>query len=128
MKKLEDYRKDYEYFTSQASLINRSLALGGIGIIWIFKFTVDEQVSVPAPLIQPLLLFAISMTLDLLQYVSGGFIWWAYFKYHEKDNQGTEEELLAPSRLTYIIHAFYWLKITAMITGYIYLISYLLLL
>jgi hypothetical protein len=75
-KTIDDYKKDYEYYTSKASEIGRSLALGGIAVIWIFKTTsTDGSLTIPSLLIAPLIWLVISLSLDLLQYVIGGLIW-----------------------------------------------------
>lgn len=39
--KLENYKKDNQYFTGKLSEINRYLAFSGIAIIWIFKETLS---------------------------------------------------------------------------------------
>ena len=42
VKTIDNYKSDYEFYTGKASEINRSLALGGIAIIWIFKSTSND--------------------------------------------------------------------------------------
>ena len=61
-KTYEDYKKEYETYSSKASEINRTLALGGIGIIWIFKNTTDKLPIIPENLILPLFWLILSLT------------------------------------------------------------------
>ena len=71
----------YEFFTGKASEINRSLALGGIAIIWIFKSTSSEVSLLPPALILPLILLVVGLGLDLFQYIVAGAIWFFYYKF-----------------------------------------------
>jgi hypothetical protein len=129
-KTIDDYKKDYEYYTSKASEIGRSLALGGIAVIWIFKTTsTDGSLTIPSLLIAPLIWLVISLSLDLLQYVIGGLIWFIYYRYKEyqiKNNQiQATEDLKAPKILPLIIHIIYWSKLISIIVSYCLLLSFL---
>jgi hypothetical protein len=129
-KTIDDYKKDYEYYTSKASEIGRSLALGGIAVIWIFKTTsTDGSLTIPSLLIAPLIWLVISLSLDLLQYVIGGLIWLIYYRYKEyqiKNNQiQATEDLKAPKILPLIIHIIYWSKLISIIVSYCLLLSFL---
>ena len=81
--KLEKYKDRYEDLSSEASKINRSLALGGIAIIWMFRFTKDEHTVLPPELFLPLIFLVLSLLLDFLHYLIGTLIWWVFFKYNE---------------------------------------------
>jgi hypothetical protein len=129
-KTIDDYKKDYEYYTGKASEIGRSLALGGIAVIWIFKTTsTDGSLTIPSLLIAPLIWLVISLSLDLLQYVIGGLIWLIYYRYKEyqiKNNQiQATEDLKAPKILPLIIHIIYWSKLISIIVSYCLLLSFL---
>jgi hypothetical protein len=129
-KKLESYIERYEYFTGKSSEINRSLALGGIAIIWIFKTTtITGGSSIPNQLIIPLIWLVLTLGLDLLHYISGGVIWLGYYKYVQKkidkDITTLDSEINPPSILPIILHIFYWGKITSTIIAYYLLIAFL---
>ena len=53
MKKLEQYKDEYQFFTGKTSDIIRGLAFAGIAVIWIFKYTDSGQIKIPDLLITP---------------------------------------------------------------------------
>lgn len=128
-KTIDDYKKDYEYFTGKASEINRSLALGGIAIIWIFKTTSGSVTSIPDILILPLIWLVVALGLDLLQYIVGGIIWWIYYKFKEyqikKEIISADDDIKAHYILPGIIHLIYWSKLTSTIIAYYFLFAFL---
>lgn len=129
-KTIDHYKKDYEYYTSKASEIGRSLALGGIAVIWIFKTTsIDGDLSIPSLLIAPLIWLVISLSLDLMQYFIGGLIWLIYYRFKEyqiKNNQiQANDDIKAPEILPLIIHIIYWSKLFSIIIAYCLLLSFL---
>jgi hypothetical protein len=128
-KTIDHYKKDYEYFTGKASEINRSLALGGIAIIWIFKTTSGNVTSIPDVLILPLIWLVGALGLDLFQYIIGGIIWWIYYKFKEyqikKDIISADDDIKAHYILPGIIHLIYWSKLTSTIIAYYFLLAFL---
>ncbi len=132
--KLSDYKKSSETYTSKASDITRQLILGGIAIIWIFKFTDNGKQTLDRFLILPLITLSIGLIADLFQYVIGGRIWNSFFVKEEKkakSNQRTDPtlsidpDIKAPRILNRPIYFFYWAKIGLMLISYILIISYL---
>ena len=118
------------FFSSQASAANRSLALGGIAIIWLFKK--PEKGPIVAGLLNlPLLFLALSLALDLLQYFIGGVAWnWFYErKYRQwKDKQfdaAFAKDIEAPNYISRPITWLFYLKIMCMGTAYFFIIRYL---
>ena len=127
MKKLNDYKKDYYFFTSKTSEINRSLIISGIAIIWIFnKTSKNNVVDLPSDLVLPLSLFFLSLFVDLLHYFIGGLIWYLFYKYNECNNLNDDDDVTAPEILPIIIHILYFTKITLSCFGFYCLISFLL--
>ncbi len=129
IKTINDYKTDYEYFTGKASEINRNIALGGIAIIWIFRTSDTNKLMIPEALIPPLICLVMALAIDLLQYISGGLIWFIFFKYKESQlNKGTlkcNENIKAPAILPLFLHILYWLKILCTGVAYYLLIDYL---
>jgi hypothetical protein len=129
-KTIDDYKKDYEFFTGKASEISRSLAFAGIAIIWIFKNTNEtKSIILPDELTLPLTLLVLALTFDLLQYIIGGLIWFCYYKFKEnqieKGKISSDSDIKAPAILPNIIHGFYWLKLFTIIIAYVFLFSFL---
>ncbi|MDX2361566.1 MAG: hypothetical protein QNK23_12220 [Crocinitomicaceae bacterium] len=128
-KTIDDYRKDYEYFTGKASEINRSLVLGGIGVIWIFKVTTEQGASIPYGLVLPLTWLLTALFFDLMQYIIGGLIWWIFYRFKEwqikKEKIAADEDIKAPWILPGIIHLLYWSKIFSSVIAYYLLFFFL---
>lgn len=132
--KLSEYKKISDTYTSKASDIIRQLILGGIAIIWIFKFSDSGRQTLDRFLLVPLITLCFGLIADLLQYVIGGKIWNNFFIKEErkaKSNQRIDPTLLndpdikAPRILNKPIYLFYWLKIGFMLISYILIIIYL---
>lgn len=129
-KTVDDYKKDYEYFTGKASEISRSLAFAGIALIWIFKTTSEDgSFEIPSLLIAPLIWLGSTLILDLFQYISGGLIWLIYYRLKErqinKKKIAADDDIKAPRILPLIIHLFYWSKLVAIVVAYILLLRFL---
>ena len=122
-KSLEEWKKDYQDFTEKASEINRSLALGGIGVIWIFKNTSEDLHLIPSEFVKPLLFLVLSLGLDLGQYIIGGLIWLAFFKYHEHWT-GKKDDIRANQWLPIPIHIIYLSKLSCTVSAYVLLIDF----
>lgn len=126
MKKLKEYKEDYYTFTGKVSEVNRSLAFSGIAVIWIFnKANSNDLINIPAELTLPLFLFFITIALDLLQYLTGGLIWFSFYKYYETKGLDEEDQLEAPNIFPLILHILYFSKIIVNIISFIILSKYL---
>src|SRR5688500_3461543 len=128
-KSLKDYREDYYYFTGKASEVSRTLALGGIALVWIFKNPDPAKTIIPAALIFPAILFATSLFLDLCQYALGGWLWRWFFKKNEKlartDKTIDLEHIECPEWIPDFLMYIYNSKIGIMLMGYIFMIIHL---
>lgn len=129
-KTVVDYKKDYEYFTGKASEISRSLAFAGIALIWIFRnISNDGRIEIPCLLIAPLIFLVITLSLDLLQYIVGGLIWFIYYRFIEwqinNNKISSNTDIKAPLILPLIIHLLYWSKLFSIIAAYILLLRFL---
>lgn len=125
---LKTLQERYEYHTGKASDINRSLALAGIAVIWIFKSTTNGITSVPNLLITPLVYLVTTLGIDLIQYITGGLIWWIYFLHKEQQKKkGVDigKNVDAPIIFPIILWTLFVLKIGATLIGYTYLLHFL---
>ncbi|HBS88062.1 MAG: hypothetical protein A2W91_09890 [Bacteroidetes bacterium GWF2_38_335] len=135
--KLENYKKDAQYFTGKLSDINRYLAFVGIGIIWIFRTDLNgvkvfpEEYIIQRELILPLGLFIISLLLDFIQYTYSSVVWSIFYRIHEKRKRKNPDDYLiddikAPSYLSNISYiCFFYPKIIVNFIGYVYLMGYI---
>ncbi len=131
-KTLNDFLSFTNAYTSNASTVNRSLALGGIAIIWIFKRPDPNQPIIKGLLDGPLLLLATSLALDLLQYFFGAVAWKIFYErkywiWKKKKNFESSfvNDITAPNYISGPIYALWFFKILFMIIAYYYLIVYL---
>jgi hypothetical protein len=118
----QGYQAVYD-FTGKASEINRSLALAGIAVIWVFKTGDGSSQKVPGELVPPAFALVVALGLDLLQYVVAATVW--YFFTRSKETGGVET-FSAPSGINLPATIFFMLKIVATIVAYVYLLVFLL--
>src|SRR5438045_9652594 len=110
--KLEEYRKEYYWFSTKAGDVSRQLALAGIAIVWIFKIDVAGTSALPNELLLPTAAFAASLTSDLLQFVWGTFIWgsFSHFQKRVRKHKDADEIGDAPFYFNWPSLIFFWLK------------------
>lgn len=111
-----------DYFSGKSSEINRQLALAGIAVIWVFKIDTSGQTIVPGALVIPGLLLITGLAFDLLQYVIAGEVWRRITS--EKERAGISEFTVKPW-VNVFGDTLYWLKITATVIAYGFLIRFL---
>jgi hypothetical protein len=125
--KLSEWKQDSYFFSGKVSEITRQLALAGIAVIWIFRYTYSNNPVVPLQLTIPLGLLAISLTLDLLQYVYATVAWTIFHRHHEKWSTINESDpdILAPEWINWPAWILFGLKIVVVIIAYSVIIAYL---
>ncbi len=120
--KLQGYRDTFYTYSGKVSDICRSLALAGVGILWIFKKESNGQISVPQELILPGLLIIAGLLADLLQYFIGTVIWFIYYRQKERQDVGEEVELPLHSEwLEVPIQIVFWLKAVLFVVAYCFI-------
>ncbi|HSZ33983.1 MAG TPA: hypothetical protein VK772_11765 [Puia sp.] len=130
-KTLNDFLDFTNAYTSNASTVNRSLALGGIAIIWIFKRPDPAHPIIKGLLDIPLLLLAASLALDLLQYFFGAVAWKIFYerkywiwKKKKSFESSYASDITAPNFISVPIYILWLLKIVSMMVAYYFLIVY----
>src|SRR5688572_21016647 len=98
--KLEEFKKDADFFSSKASEMTRNLAFAGIAVIWIFKNPLANTPTLatqllPVDLILPLGLFCLSLISDLLQYLAGFIATDSFHRSQEKKGKKPSDEVTA---------------------------------
>jgi hypothetical protein len=127
---LSSYLDLISYFSSNASSINRNLALAGIAIIWIFKKPENTSI-IPGLLNFPLWCLAISLGIDLVQYLIGSFAWKFFYeyKYYLWKKNGFKPEyakdIEAPNSISVPIDILFFTKIVFMLIAYYNIVIYL---
>ena len=125
MKKLSDFRADYERYTTKLSDVNRNIALAGIAIVWIFKKTNGADVLISSELIIPSILLVCGLGFDMLQYIYQSIAWAIFYGYHEKKLKKEDEELEAPEAMNYASWSFFGLKVLSVIVAYVFILKFL---
>jgi hypothetical protein len=123
--KFKEFRADYYLFSGKASDIARQLALAGIAVVWIFKVQQGMNLTLPAALLLPALLFVATLGLDLLHYVLAALIWGAFTQWHRSRNVQDDDEVTASGVLNYPALVLFWGKLVAVCIGYAYLFDYM---
>src|SRR5688572_22594272 len=126
MSTLADYREAYYTHSGKASDVARQLAFAGIAVIWVLRVQDESTIPLPAALLLPLLLLALSLAADLLQYVSATISWGSFHRYHEKrEGHETAEQIRAPRWLNWPGLAFFTIKLLLVSAAYLALGKYL---
>lgn len=130
--KLQEIRDDYEELSAKASDLNRKLIYSGIAIIWLFHFnfdvsTINNNVDViPKTLHLPLLLFCVSLGVELFQLFFSTVVWYLYYCWKRQGCKDESKLEVNEPELFNIIPWIAWmLKIVLTIWGYIELANFL---
>ncbi len=133
--KITDYKTTYENSSTKLSDINRTIALAGIAIIWIFKKDKDDIITVDPKLILPAILFILALTTDLFQYLYKTLAWAIFYRIKEnkvykkyppkKWSAKLNKYTTAPSWINYTTWILFGLKIAACLSAYIFLLNFL---
>ena len=126
MKKLSDFRADYQWFSGKASDVARQLSFAGIALIWIFKIDGKPIPIIPEKLLSPAVLFILTLTFDLLQYSVASLIWGAFARYQEKKRDKINEDpvLSAPKYYNWPSISFFWAKLIFVFWAYALIFKY----
>lgn len=127
--KLKEVREQTKYYSQKVSETNQKLALAGIALIWLFKETSDGVITFTPGLIISLLFFILSITVDILQYISFSSVWSNYYNIKYKAlkaekkyiTQIENEEVGQPWKSNLYNWLLFYLKILLMFLGYIIL-------
>jgi hypothetical protein len=130
-KPLRNYIADFDYYSGKASEISRSLGLGGIAIIWIFRNPDEKSLALlqkpllPRELLYPLGCLVISLLLDLLQYVIGYSLWRKFYNDKLAELDDEDAILEAPDSYARTLRVFFWLKMVFMLLSYVLIFIFL---
>lgn len=124
--KLSDYRGDFYVFSGKASDVARSIAFAGIALVWVFKIDSDPSPKLPNDLLLPAGLFAIGLSFDLLQYITGSVIWGLFHWHHERKHQNTEDDPIVNHSMWLASPVFilYGVKLISILAGYYFVGAY----
>lgn len=124
--KLKDIRDSYYTHTASASSVSRQVSFAGIALIWIFKTQYGNSIILPNDLLLPALLLTMSLTSDLLQYISSSAIWGIFNRINEiKHGADFEGDIKTSKFLNWPAIFFFWLKLLLSISGYLFIFLYL---
>jgi hypothetical protein len=116
--KLSDDRQDYYEFSAKTSDTCRNIAFAGIALVWIFKVDAPPGPRLPEKLIVPTGLLAVSLGLDLLQYVLATAMWGAFYRHHEKNRTKQDPDLDHPHWFLLPLRVAFWGKIACVFAAY----------
>jgi hypothetical protein len=123
--KVKDYKKEYQEFSGKLSDNTRKLAFAGIAVVWIFKQGKNGTFILPDLLKLAMLMFVITLSFDLLQYIYQTIIWGIFHRYYET-KFGEDYELTASKYLNWPAIFFFWAKVIVLVIGYVFMIRFLL--
>ncbi len=124
--RLSDARNAYYEASGKLSDIGRQLALAGFAIIWVFKSDTNGVVQVPPELGAPAFFLALTLALDLLQYVSRTLAWGWFHRITEKREAHPEKDptVSAPAWLNRPAMSFFVAKLLSLAVAYVQIIGH----
>jgi len=123
--KVKDYKKVYQEFSGKLSDNTRKLAFAGIAIVWIFKQGKNGTFILPDLLKLAILMFVITLSFDLLQYIYQTIIWGFFHRYYET-KFSEDYELTASKYFNWPAIIFFWSKVIVLVAGYVFVLKFLL--
>jgi len=125
---LSEFKKVGRENTGKASDLTRQLCLAGIAIIWLFKNPSDNSHLLNPILKYSLFILSLALLIDLLHYVTAGYIWLRFFRKEEAklDDKTKDPDLKSPKWKSNLIYFFYYTKIILMLASYILICIYVL--
>ena len=125
--KLKDCRETFYEFSGKLSDNARNLAFAGIAIVWIFKQEENGSYTIADGLKTAMLLFVVSLSLDLLQYIYQTIVWGSFHTYQENKLKHDEKaEFLSPRIFKNIAYVMFWSKVIVLVIGYVFVLRFLL--
>ena len=124
--KLKDCRETFYEFSGKLSDNARKLAFAGIAIVWIFKQEENGSYTIQDALKTAMLMFVVSLSLDLLQYIYQTIVWGSFHTYKENKLKHDEKtDFLAPRIFKNIANVIFWSKVIALVIGYVFMLRFL---
>ena len=124
--KISKIRESYEYFSGKVSEIVRQLNLAGIAIIWILRVGKDTGGVQYSPILKwPLILFILSLALDLVQYFYQSAVWGFLNTYYFRKHQDEDKDITVSGIWNYLALVFFWAKGAVTIVAYIFLFVFI---
>jgi hypothetical protein len=121
--KIEEAQAFYFDYAGKLNDRIRTLAITGIGIIWVFKQTTETGPWVPQKLLGPGVLLVAALGLDVLQLAYGMVVWGRVAKREDKRTPGYE--INVPNWVNWPTAFMVYSRILLVLLGYVLLIMYL---
>lgn len=126
---------NFEYFSGKVSDVARQLSLVGVAVVVFVTgltttdFATGDAVELPDRLIVAAAFLAISLGLDLLHYMTGSALWFAWPRWHEHQRDKHPETYVRPVRypdsLARVLNVLLILKLVSAATGWSVLVVHL---
>lgn len=121
-KPLSGWREEANYFSGKASESLRTLALGGLATVWLFKRELSTGPSLDPEFLPSVAFLSLALGLDLMHYVVGALIWHYFLTEQEKKKKANEEKLIvAPNSKRVVVDCFFYAKVGSIVIAYVLL-------
>lgn len=134
MLKLSEIRDAYERSSARLGELNRQLCFAGFAVVWIFNKTSDD-LALPSELYWPMVLWCISLSLDVLQYLYKTITWWLVYLHHKNKtnhkltsrSKSCEDSVIIDEseKLNAVTWILFFMKIGFMTAGYVLTIKFI---
>jgi hypothetical protein len=123
--KIQEYWDCYYEMSGKASEIARSLSLGALALIWLFKLETPSGDRLPPELILPAAFVVSSMLLDFLQYGYLALAWRIYARMLEVHDPDPDKIHVHSPKIPRVAEIIFAAKVIALLVGYAFLVEYL---
>ena len=107
----------------------RQIAFAGIAIVWAFNRPSDTSpIELDRPFVWACFWFALCLLADLLQYLVSAAVWSYYARKKEvelKHQLQNDPDISPPREINWPSLAFYYIKSTCLVVGYLVIITHL---
>ena len=117
--KVQDCRNAYEFNSGKASDVSRNLGFAGLALVWAFRVSSGESVTIPLDLRCAGVFLVVGLAMDFFQYVVATIVWGVYHRLKEKELGSSSKDFGAPGWINYPANAFFYLKLTAISVAYV---------
>lgn len=117
--KRADVTEAYYFNSGAVSTAVRTLAVAGLALVWVFHGKTDDgTLTLTRPLLRAAVVFALSMAVDLTQYVVGTLLWKREDSRLDKLGKRNDDEVEAPKWIPSVVLVFFWAKLACLALAY----------
>ncbi len=122
---LKEAKEGYYFNSGKSSDINRQICFAGIAIAWLFRSKEKGHIEFDVLLSTPIILFVVSLFLDILQYMYSSLAWDIFCNSKQKEGKTDDDKVTVNPSINHPSLTLFWLKHIVTISAYVILFIFL---